>query len=54
MRPKGELDEAQDSLQRRVYAKCSDKRSLKIKRKNLEDSQEDVLLSDRNYSDGLD
>ena len=38
---------------RRVYAKCSDKRSLEIKRKNLKDSQEDVL-SDRNYSDGLD
>ena len=54
MRHKAELDGAQDSVQRRVYARCSDRRSLRVKKgKNLEGSLED-LLSDWNYYDGLD
>ena len=32
MRPKAELNEAQDLLPRPVYTKCSDKRSLEAKR----------------------
>lgn len=54
MRDKTELDGTQDSVQRRIYATCSDRRSLGIKTgKNLEGILED-LLSDWNYYDGLD